>query len=158
MRLRAIDRRLVAVKKILFIVVCVLVIFAGCDKAADAEKTLHNKIIGDWSISYAKNASTDENIPLQYLYGTGIEYGGVLTFHENNTFERHIGITGDEDATKGTYSLDGDVITLKYDNGVINTAIYLPSSQEIKYRLEGIMQSPVNEYYIRVPDIPTQVH
>jgi len=120
----------------------------GLRKVAEDEKT---SILGDWAISYAQNANTGENYPLLYIYGTGIEYGGTLTFHEDNTFERHIGITGDEDATKGTYSVQGDMITLKYDNGSKNTAIYLPSSQEIEYHLEGLDQSPVYEYYMRVP-------
>ena len=65
-------------------------------------------------------------------------------------FERHIGITSDEIATKGTYSVQGDKITLKYDNGAVNTAIYLPSSREIEYHLDSLEQSPVYEYYIRI--------
>ena len=132
-------------KKIAFAVACIMfVFFMGCEKAVNGEKPIDNLILGDWSISNAQNAATGEDIPLQYLYGTGIEYGGILNFHEDNTFERHIGITGDEDATKGIYSVQGDIITLKYDNGTVNTAIFLPSSHEIQYHLKDIF-----EYYVR---------
>ncbi|WP_333651634.1 lipocalin family protein [Lacrimispora sp.] len=107
-------------------------------------------IMGTWMISYAKNANTGEDYSLQELYGTGIQYGGTLTFNDDATFKRYIGITTEEtDRYEGTYSVQDNVITLNFYNGTINTAIYLRSTQEIEYYIKDIIEIPIHEYYTK---------
>lgn len=113
-----------------------------------------NHIIGVWNIQYAKTRGAGhagEDYPLQELYGTGIEYGGKLTFNSDGTFSRYVGITTDEvDKYEGTYILRyDDKILLKYKNGTTSTVKYLPSSQEMVYYTWDSNQVPIEEHYTK---------
>lgn len=113
-----------------------------------------NYIIGVWNIQYAKTrgaGTSGEDYSLQDLYGTGIEYGGKLTFNADGTFSRYVGITTDEtDKYEGTYILRyDDKILLKYKDGTERTVKYLHSSQEIVYYTWDSNQIPIDEYYIK---------
>jgi len=132
-------------------------IIAGCGGNYSGEaQNMPDYILGTWDISYAKNGNTGEDYPLQNIYGTGIKYGGQLTFNRDFTFSRRIGVTtGETDGYEGTYSIDSlGVITLKFNNGTTNTAVYLTKSREIEYRTNGMEQIPVNEYYTRAIKVP----
>ena len=122
-------------KKGTFLIICILcfIFITGCQETQDNNSTI-NAIVGKWDIDSAERISTGENYPLQYLYGTGIEYGGVLEFYSDGTFSRWIGITdGDKSSHEGTYHLSGDNIRLEYKNGIIDEVIY-DSSDTLKYQ------------------------
>jgi len=73
-----------------------------------------------------------------------------LTFNDDATFKRYIGITTEEsDGYEGTYSVQDNVITLNFYNGTINTAKYLQSTQEIEYYIKDIIEIPIHEYYTK---------
>ena len=105
-------------------------------------------MLGDWSISYAKNMNTHEEYPLQEFYGSGIKYGGTLTLNEDGTFSRYIGITTDEtEKYEGTFTHNGTYITFRYYDGTTAEAKYLPETNEIKYTIKDSKYGYIDEYY-----------
>ena len=113
------------------------------------ENDAPNFIIGDWNIKSAKHGITRTDYPLQYLYGTGIKYGGTLTLNKDNTFTKYIGITGETSENEGSYSLRGNTISFKFDSGRTEEAMYLPSSREIEYHTQDVQGIPVYEYFTK---------
>jgi len=113
------------------------------------EDDIPDYLIGIWKIKYAKYGIDRTDYPLQYLYGSGIKYGGELTINRNNTFSKYIGITGETSENEGSYYLKGNSIFFKFNSGRIEEAVYLPSSQEIEYHKQDVDNTPIYEYFTK---------
>lgn len=46
------------------------------------------------------------------VFGTGFKYGGTLVLNEDKTYTEYIGVTGEDDLYTGTYSINGEKLTL----------------------------------------------
>jgi len=159
-------------KTIRIFLLFLLFITAGCDKSrtqsvtpsssaaykpfgepvnldGNASNDISAFITGVWKIRlYAKNAGDGSDYDLQSYYGSGLKYGGTLTFYEGGNFTKYVGITtGDHENHEGTYSVRGNEITFKFNGGNIEKAVYLPSIQEIEYYMPNEYGSSFYEYF-----------
>lgn len=120
-------------------------------ESTHGESNIPQEILGTWNIRYAKTrgaGTAGENYPLQDLYGTGIKYGGKLTFNEDGTFSRYVGITTDEKENyEGTFYIHYGKIIMQYYNGIERTAKYLPESQEIVFYNWDYNGQAIDEFY-----------
>lgn len=121
-------------------------------ESTHGDSNIPEEILGTWNIRYAKTRGVGravENYPLQDLYGTGIQYGGKLTFKEDGTFSRYVGITTDEtEKYEGTYYIHYDEkIMMQYYDGTERTAKYLPESQEIVLYTWDNNGQAIDEFY-----------
>jgi len=116
--------------KIIKTLVLLLLLFlvTGC---AEENSHVFVDITGTWQIHSAENVADGSNYSLQWLYGSGIEYGGAFRFYEDGTFSRFVGAMAELDNYIGTYSIHGNEITLMFNNGRISTARFLPEKQMI---------------------------
>lgn len=99
----------------------------------NATEDIMTEITTEWSIK--KTLKGNKEVGLQEVYGSSIKYGvGKLTFSNDKTFKDELApLYNTEDDRKGTYSVDGNEITLKYANGQEDTITYNPSDKTIKY-------------------------
>jgi len=107
-------------------------------------------IIGVWQIQFAENATDGTDYPIQWLYGSGIRYGGSFRFNDDGTFSRYVGITTNiADDYEGTFSVNGNDITLNFGNGSVGTARFLPERQLIECHRWEAWEIPVYVYFAR---------
>lgn len=121
-------------------------------KKINEKSNIPKEILGVWNIKYAKTrgaGTAGEDYSLRDLYGIAIdEYGGTLTFNDDGTFTRYIGITTDEtDSYEGTYYLHYGKIKMKYYDGTERTAEYMPKNQEMVYYTWDSSGKAINEFY-----------
>lgn len=120
-------------KKIIYLILCFTIIFSlvACDNGKNSNDVKNNKneittnqdaieilINNKWECSALLAKGTRENIPMESVYGTSIETNkGVLVFYEDGVFKNIRPGNLDENlATNGIYSIDKDVVVLKYDD------------------------------------------
>ncbi len=130
-----------SLKKLLAAVLLILTLssFVACNKSENEEKTAgdpttavtetapvetetptETEAVSEITLkeSYEPYKAFDENDTektLNDVYGTGIQYGGSLTFSEGNKFNLAVGVTNGK--TTGTYEFTGEKeITLTYEN------------------------------------------
>ena len=108
-------------------------------------------IVGVWQIQFAESTIDGTDYPLQWLYGSGIRYGGSFRFNDDGTFSRFVGIhTGELDNYTGIFSVNGNDITLNFGNGRIGTAKFLTERQLIQCYRWKAWEYPVYVYFARV--------
>ena len=79
----------------------------------------------------------NEEIGLRDIFGSSVKYGlGYLILNDDNTFTDEIPpLYNDQSDRKGKYSVNGNKITLNYDNGNKSELIYNSSENTIKYNV-----------------------
>jgi len=108
-------------------------------------------IIGIWQIQFAESAIDGTDYSIQWLYGTGIRYGGAFRFNDDGTFSRFVGIhTNELEHYTGNFSVNGNDITLIYGNGSVGIARFLPESQLIQCHRWIAREYPVYVYFAKV--------
>ena len=135
--------------KKIFVCVLISIIITSCNTSANDD--IFDLITGDWEISHAIIKETNEEYSLQNIYGTGIEYGGILSLNQDGTFNKYIGITdGSVDSHEGEYHVLGNSISLEYRNGEIESAVYIPDVDEIQLENERYSgENTIYEYFVR---------
>ena len=76
-----------------------------------------------WIPDSARNASTDEAVPVQEVYGTYYSnYQGSLTFKDDNTFELWLSPGDASDGThSGTYEVKDNTVKATFGDGTKST-------------------------------------
>ena len=140
--------------KPLYPAIClILILLCGCTAQQSKNCDLGQDWVGTWTLRYATKASDGEEYPLQKQYGSGIQYGGTLTLHADQTFSRYVGIHTDETARyQGTYTVDGTKITFRYDDGTIATAQYDAEEEQILYIIASQNDGKIYEHYEKEKD------
>jgi len=88
-------------------------------------------ILGHWEVEKATYKSTGKELPLQYLYGTGIGYGGGVDFFEDGITDENIGITSDEGGdVKITYTIENGIIKVWVNGKVIREYEYIENAEK----------------------------
>jgi len=100
----------------------------------DKSEIIHltkDDILGHWEIEKATYKSTGKELPLQYLYGTGIAYGGGVDFFEDGTTDENIGITSDEGGdVKITYTIENGIIKVWVNGKAIREYEYIENAEK----------------------------
>lgn len=104
-------------------------------------------ILGHWEVEKATYKSTDKELPLQELYGTGISYGGGVDFFEDGTTNEEIGITsGEGGSSKITYTIEKDIIKVWINAKVIREYEYVKDHK--RTYLRSLRNDSDEEYYL----------
>jgi len=81
-----------------------------------------------------------EEISLQLIWGTGIQYGGSLTIFEDGSYTEYIGIIGETDPLEGTVDILDDQIVLTSKTDVKKYVIVIE---------ENVIELNYGEYIVR---------
>lgn len=100
-------------------------------------------LAGSWEPVMGESAASGNPVELREIYGTGLSYGGSLDLNADGTFYVGVGIINDNNAHKGTYTVDGSGIHVTYRNGMADTFEYLSD-----YNGREAVKARQGDYYI----------
>lgn len=100
-------------------------------------------LTGSWEPVMGESVASGNPVELREIYGTGLSYGGSLDLNADGTFYVGVGIINDNNAHKGTYTVDGSGIHVTYRNGTADTFAYLSD-----YNGQEAVKARQGDYYI----------
>ena len=100
-------------------------------------------LTGSWEPVMGESVASGNPVELREIYGTGLSYGGSLDLNADGTFYVGVGIINDNNAHKGTYTVDGSGIHVTYRNGTVDTFAYLSD-----YNGREAVKARQGDYYI----------
>lgn len=102
------------------------------------ENSIKNLLVagGEWIPQNAYDVLEQKEVELSFVYGSGIKYGGGITFFDDGRFEKFIGVGGENQDmfNLGTYSIDiaNNQIIYKFNAGNISNGKYVYENGEIE--------------------------
>lgn len=100
-------------------------------------------LTGSWEPVMGESVASGNPVELREIYGTGLSYGGSLDLNADGTFYVGVGIINDNNAHKGTYTVDDSGIHVTYRNGTADTFVYLSD-----YNGREAVKARQGDYYI----------